>query len=83
MNPEARVAGGGRSKDRTVPAPSRLDPSSSDYSRVLAAHGAALAAGEAGYLDPSTGLFVMTVATLEARGRCCGSGCRHCPWVES
>lgn len=35
---------------------------------------------EAGYFDPASGLFVMNAATLKARGRCCGSGCRHCPW---
>ncbi|MGH9061761.1 MAG: DUF5522 domain-containing protein, partial [Acidimicrobiales bacterium] len=33
------------------------------------------------YLDPSTGLFVMTSAAHLARGACCGSGCRHCPYV--
>lgn len=37
--------------------------------------------GEPGYVDPDTGLFVMTAAALLARGECCGSGCRHCPYV--
>jgi len=36
--------------------------------------------GEEGYLDPTTGLYVMTADTLRARGKCCGSGCRHCPY---
>jgi hypothetical protein len=40
-----------------------------------------MAAGEAGYLDPATGLFVMTAAHLADRGTCCDSGCRHCPYV--
>lgn len=44
------------------------------------AHDAAVAAGQPGYIDPSTGLFVMTARYLEQRGKCCGSGCRHCPW---
>ena len=44
------------------------------------AHDAAVAAGEPGYLDPVSGLFVMTSAYLLARGFCCGSGCRHCPY---
>jgi hypothetical protein len=44
------------------------------------AHAAAVAAGEPGYLDPETGYFVFTAATLLARGACCGSGCRHCPY---
>jgi hypothetical protein len=44
------------------------------------AHDAAEARGDAGYLDPETGLFVLTAAYLRARGRCCGNGCRHCPY---
>jgi hypothetical protein len=44
------------------------------------AHTAALAAGEPGYLDPQTGLFVLTAAYLRDRGFCCGNGCRHCPF---
>jgi hypothetical protein len=47
---------------------------------VVAAHEAAIAAGADGYLDPRTGLFVMTAAYLAARGSCCDSGCRHCPY---
>ena len=45
-----------------------------------AAHDAAVERGDAGYLDPDTGLFVMTAAELLARGFCCGNGCRHCPY---
>lgn len=45
-----------------------------------AAHDAAVTAGRPGYTDPHTGLFVMTAAWLSARGHCCGSGCRHCPY---
>jgi hypothetical protein len=47
---------------------------------TLAAHDEAVARGESGYLDPRTGLFVMTAAFLRARGYCCGNGCRHCPY---
>jgi hypothetical protein len=47
---------------------------------VEAAHRAAVDAGEPGYLDPDTGLFVFTEAYLGARGTCCNSGCRHCPY---
>ena len=43
-------------------------------------HDAAVAAGEAGYIDPDSGLFVLTAASLLERGECCGSGCRHCPY---
>ena len=38
------------------------------------------ARGEAGYIDPRSGLFVLTGAWLAARGSCCGKGCRHCPY---
>jgi hypothetical protein len=64
------------------PHPSRLAPGHPDRERILAAHADALAAGEAGYLDPATGLFVLTAAFLARRGTCCGRGCRHCPYVD-
>lgn len=44
------------------------------------AHDLAVAKGQSGYLDPASGLFVMTASALAARERCCGSGCRHCPY---
>ncbi|MCB0901283.1 MAG: hypothetical protein KDB83_04035 [Actinobacteria bacterium] len=44
-------------------------------------HDDAVAAGEPGYLDPASGLFVMTAAVHLKRGRCCNTGCRHCPYV--
>ena len=64
----------------TEPHPSRLAPDAPRRAEVLAAHAEALAAGDAGYLDP-TGLFVLTAGYLAARGTCCGRGCRHCPYV--
>lgn len=64
-----------------VPHPSRLDPRRADYDAILAAHDRAVAAGQVGYLDPSTGLFVMTARTLWDRGYCCDQGCRHCPYL--
>jgi len=42
-----------------------------------------MAAGRPTYRDPATGYIVMTAGQLAARGICCGSGCRHCPWVGS
>ncbi len=44
------------------------------------AHVEALARGAESYLDPQTGFVVLTADTLLARGACCGSGCRHCPY---
>ncbi|MGI5215971.1 DUF5522 domain-containing protein [Plantactinospora sp. CA-290183] len=64
------------------PHPSRLAPENPERPRILAAHAAALAAGEAGYADPGSGLFVLTAAFLADRGTCCGRGCRHCPYVD-
>lgn len=32
------------------------------------------------YIDPSTGYQVFTAISLEGRERCCGCGCRHCPF---
>jgi len=66
----------------TVPALSRLPRSHPDRTAVLAAHAQALAAGQLGYLDPATELFVLTAGFLADRGFCCGRGCRHCPYVE-
>jgi hypothetical protein len=48
---------------------------------VVRAHADALARGHEGYIDPDTSLFVMTADALRARGACCGSGCRHCPYT--
>lgn len=47
---------------------------------IEAAHAEALKSGRRFYIDPVTGYYVMTSATLEERGRCCGNGCRHCPY---
>jgi hypothetical protein len=63
------------------PHPSRFDPARADHAAALAAHAAAVEAGDAGYLDPTSGLFVLTAAFLAERGWCCDNGCRHCPYV--
>lgn len=47
---------------------------------VMAAHDHAVAAGRDWYPDPATGFMVLTAEFLAARGTCCGSGCRHCPY---
>ena len=63
------------------PHPARLAPGHPRRAEILAAHAAALARGDAGYLDPDTGLFVLTAGFLARRGACCGRGCRHCPYA--
>ncbi len=65
----------------TEPRADRLDRSLPGAGEALAAHAAALDAGEATYVDPITGYRVLTARTLAERGTCCGRGCRHCPYV--
>ena len=66
----------------TVPAESRLPLDAPDRADILAAHTAAIAAGTPGYLDPVTGLFVLSARFLADRGYCCQRGCRHCPYLS-
>jgi len=69
--------------DRGVnePHPARLAADHPGRREILAAHARAVAAGESGYVDSATGLFVLTAAFLANRGTCCDRGCRHCPYV--
>jgi len=46
-------------------------------------HDAACEAGRTHYVDPQTGYHVFTAFGLSARERCCGSGCRHCPYEHA
>ncbi len=68
--------------ERRLPLVDRLAPDHPAYLRILAAHEAALQAGEPGYVDPASGFFVFTAAELWEHGACCSSGCRHCPFDE-
>ncbi len=54
--------------------------SSSTEEQIREAHEAAELAGISWYIDPLTGYKVLTRSFLLSRGRCCGSGCRHCPY---
>ncbi len=56
----------------TEPHPSRLDPQHLRRAEILAVHEGALGAGRPGYLDPDSGLFVLTAEFLRDRG------CRRC-----
>jgi hypothetical protein len=66
----------------TEPHPSRLPLAHPRRAEILLAHAEALNAGNPGYLDPETGLFVLTAGFLANRGTCCGRGCRHCPYTD-
>jgi hypothetical protein len=63
------------------PHPSRLALDHPERAEILRRHRAAVDAGDAGYDDPDTGLFVFTAAYHLDRGACCDSGCRHCPYI--
>jgi diphthamide synthase (EF-2-diphthine--ammonia ligase) len=45
-------------------------------------HRAACAAGAHTYIDPVTRYTVFTELAHLSRGKCCGSGCRHCPYAH-
>jgi hypothetical protein len=64
------------------PAASRLAFDHPDRPQLLAAHQQAMLSGSDGYIDPVTGLMVLTAAYLARQGACCDSGCRHCPYVR-
>lgn len=66
----------------STPHPQRLAPDHPLYDEILRRHDAAMANGEAGYIDPGSGLFVLTAGFLADRGTCCDKGCRHCPYLE-
>ena len=68
---------------RLVPHPARLEPARPDYVAIMEAHHQAVTTGAPAYLDPASGLLALTARTLWDRGECCGSGCRHCPWVDA
>ena len=42
------------------------------------AHACAVRKGDRSYTDPATGYKVFSQLASSDRGRCCGSGCRHC-----
>ena len=61
---------------------SRCDPLRPDYEAIIAAHEDAVLNHRPTYVDPTTGLYVLTAEAHELRGDCCESGCRHCPFLE-
>lgn len=64
-----------------TPHPARLDPRNSRYGEIMTEHQRAVAQGRDLYVDPESGLYVLTAQAHLDRGRCCGSGCRHCPYL--
>lgn len=66
----------------TQPALARLPVDAPQRLEILAAHADAIARNLSGYLDPESGLFVLSAWFLAERGYCCERGCRHCPYIE-
>lgn len=64
-----------------VPHPRRLSPHHPSRAEILARHDQAMAERRPTYPDPVSGMAVFTAAFLLARGTCCDSGCRHCPYL--
>ena len=54
-----------------------IEDAPADY---LSAHKEACRAEELTYIDPETGMQVFTEVAHKKRGKCCGAGCRHCPY---
>mmetsp|Transcript_19066 Transcript_19066/g.62170 ORF Transcript_19066/g.62170 Transcript_19066/m.62170 type:complete len:451 (-) Transcript_19066:45-1397(-) len=54
-----------------------------DIEDIFQTHEDACEHGKLSYTDPETGYMVMTRLAHERRGRCCGSGCRHCPFAHA
>jgi len=67
---------------RELPHPRRLSPGHPQRDEVLCRHAEAVGRNVAVYIDPTSGLSVFTAEFLAARGYCCDSGCRHCPYVH-
>jgi hypothetical protein len=65
----------------TVPHQDRLSPTDPEYEEILSIHKRALDRGAMSYIDPRSGFSVLTAGYLKARGSCCASGCRHCPYL--
>ncbi|XP_071802782.1 uncharacterized protein [Asterias amurensis] len=57
-----------------------LDKLTTEERSIYRLHKEACKAGEDAYTDPSTGYVVLTQPYHIARGKCCGSCCRHCPY---
>ena len=65
----------------TPPADADAEAAATDELKdIEEAHRSACEQGARSYMDPKTGYSVFTQLAALDRGRCCGSGCRHCPY---
>jgi 3'(2'), 5'-bisphosphate nucleotidase len=77
----ADISAGALDRRLTRPHPSRFPSAVPGYEESLRRHLVAIEEGDPGYLDPISGLFVLTAVHHFERGTCCEQGCRHCPFV--
>ncbi|MBX7138086.1 MAG: hypothetical protein K1X83_08890 [Oligoflexia bacterium] len=59
---------------------SSMDSEETYKALYLKLHEEACKRQERSYSDPKTGFIVLTAVEHRARGYCCESGCRHCPY---
>jgi hypothetical protein len=64
-----------------LPSSSRLSKKDPFYYEIISRHEESCRKGLSTYEDPKTKLKVFTAIYHLKRGSCCGSGCRHCPYV--
>lgn len=64
------------------PAVEHFNPTEQNFTDCLFDHAHAVRSLQDSYLDRNTKLSVITSVRLLARGACCGSGCRHCPYIS-
>jgi diphthamide synthase (EF-2-diphthine--ammonia ligase)/ABC-type hemin transport system substrate-binding protein len=66
--------------DTTATSAASIEPPVMDVEDYATVHDRACANRESFYADPDTGYQVFTEHAHLQRGKCCGSGCRHCPY---
>eukprot|EP00117_Sycon_ciliatum_P032034 scpid90083/ scgid0621/ len=56
---------------------------SDEHQDIAFAHHTSMQLREKFYRDPETGNYVQTSFSHRNRGKCCGCGCRHCPFMHT
>jgi ABC-type Fe3+-hydroxamate transport system substrate-binding protein/diphthamide synthase (EF-2-diphthine--ammonia ligase) len=82
----ASIGGGNHGQDDSALAGAvgdMEDFSSAECGGFAELHRIACEDGHLTYIDPATGYTVFTEVAHKKRGKCCGSGCRHCPYSHA
>ena len=75
-----RITNDTTSTETESSAPNVPDIEDGDFYTI---HREACDTGRMSYIDPVTKYMVFTELAHQARGKCCGSGCRHCPYAHA